>query len=82
MKHKIVRQWGYSKKAMLIVGYECFENLINEDKLSKAGSKIKQEVLAALVNPGKSLKEHTPYFHVSLSLFDDDYVFCCTNVFI
>lgn len=54
MRFSIVKKWKRSG-GMLVMGYECFGLMVNEDKLKKcaySGMFDKESILQALVDPG------------------------------
>jgi len=55
MRFSIVNKWRRSG-GMLVMGYECFGLMVNEDKLEKwadAGVFDKESILEALIDPGE-----------------------------
>lgn len=55
MRFSIVKKWWRSG-GMLVMGYECFGLMVNEDKLEKwenAGLFDKESILQALIDPGE-----------------------------
>ncbi|CAH1961713.1 unnamed protein product [Acanthoscelides obtectus] len=51
----IIKQWYCAKRSILIMGYERYECLTNEEKLNKLAADFKSLVINALVNPGPDL---------------------------
>lgn len=56
-KYDIVKKWYLYKKGVLVLGYECFETLTNENKLEKIDSSLKETILKALIDPGDFIYE-------------------------
>ncbi|XP_074034541.1 uncharacterized protein isoform X3 [Leptinotarsa decemlineata] len=54
-KYNLVKKWWLRKKALLIVGYECFQRLTNESELNKVDEPTKDLMLSALNDPGPDL---------------------------
>ncbi|CAH0550276.1 unnamed protein product [Brassicogethes aeneus] len=53
-KYDIVRRWK-KNKGVLILGYDCFENMTSDKKLAKLHEHEKNIIIDALVNPGPDL---------------------------
>ncbi|VEN43708.1 unnamed protein product, partial [Callosobruchus maculatus] len=51
----ILKQWYCAKRSILIMGYDRYECLTNEEKLSKASADFRTLVLNSLVDPGPDL---------------------------
>ncbi|KAJ8925650.1 hypothetical protein NQ315_009495 [Exocentrus adspersus] len=54
-KYDLVKKWRMQKKSVLVLGYEGFETLTNENKLDKIGEHLKKRILEALIDPGPDL---------------------------
>ncbi|CAG9860347.1 unnamed protein product [Phyllotreta striolata] len=51
----IVKKWYLDRRSILVMGYECFENLTNDTKLDKFSDKWKGLMLEYLCDPGPDL---------------------------
>nr|CAI5870295.1 unnamed protein product [Callosobruchus analis] len=51
----ILKQWYCAKRSILIMGYERYECLTNEEKLNKTSADFRTLVLNSLVDPGPDL---------------------------